>query len=168
MDHQADAVFKQKAVIELLTKEGVAAKNINNRLVNVYGDLSLSYPSVRRWVAHFKSGNSEIADKLRAGRPPSATIQANRTGIDEIIRNDRRVTVLDIIQTIGIGIHAVQSIIAELGYRKVCARWVPRQLTNELKQTRLDVCTQQRGGRYSLILRRAPTSHLLTSTCSAP
>lgn len=142
MADQADAVFRQKAVIEFLTKEGVAAKDISDRLVNVYGELSLSYPSVRRWVAHFKSGNSEIADKPRAGRPPSATTQANKTRIDEIIRNDRRVTVVDIIQTIGIGSHAVQSIIAELGYRKVCARWVPRQLTDELKQTRLDVCTQ--------------------------
>ena len=90
----------------------------------------------------FQEWNSEIEDKLRAGRPPSATTQANTTRIDEIIRNDRRVTVLDIIQTIGIGSHAVQNIITELGYRKVCARWVPRQLTDELKQTLLNGCIQ--------------------------
>ena len=46
MDHQALAVFRQKTAVEFLTNEGVAAKNISDRLVNVYGDLSLSYPSV--------------------------------------------------------------------------------------------------------------------------
>ena len=59
-----------------------------------------------------------------------------------MIRGDRRVTVRDIVNEIGTGHDAVQKIIHELGYSKVCARWVPRMLTDELRQSRREVCTQ--------------------------
>ncbi len=42
----------------------------------------------------------------------------------------------DIVDEIGTGHDAVQKIIKELGYSKVCARWVPRMLTDELRQSR--------------------------------
>ena len=47
MADYADDGFKQKAVIEFLTKECVNAKEISKRLINVYGTSALSYSSVR-------------------------------------------------------------------------------------------------------------------------
>ena len=61
-DH-CDNGFKQKAVIEFLVFEGNAAKEISERLKNVYKECALSYASVRRWVTHFKSGSSSVTDK---------------------------------------------------------------------------------------------------------
>ena len=136
-----DNVFRQKAVIEFLTKECATAKNISDRLKIVYGDNSLSYTSVRRWVAHFKNGNDDICDNPRSGRPPSAATAENKATVDDLIRSDRRVSCRIIAESLGIGHSTVQTIISELGYSKVCARWVPRQLTVELKLKRLNVCT---------------------------
>lgn len=137
----ADNVFRQKAVIEFLTKEGATAKNISDRLKIVYAENSLSYPTVRRWVVHFKNGNDDICDKPRSGRPPSAATADNKALVDGLIRSDRRVSCRIIAESLGIGRSTVQTIISELGYSKVCARWVPRQLTDELKLKRLNVCT---------------------------
>ena len=67
----SDNHFKQKAVIEFLFKEGIAAREISDRLRNVYGESALSYPTVRRWVAEFKGGRSDIIDRPRSGRPRS-------------------------------------------------------------------------------------------------
>ena len=64
----SDNNFKQKAVIKFLLKEGTAAREISDRLRNVYGESALSYPTVRRWVAEFKGGRSDIIDKPRSGR----------------------------------------------------------------------------------------------------
>ena len=75
-DH-TDNVFRQ-AVIEFLTKEGFAAKNISDGLHIVYGENCLSYASVRRWVAYFKNGNTDICDKIPTGRPPSAATTRNK------------------------------------------------------------------------------------------
>ncbi len=69
MAASADNSFKQKALIEFLMKEGVAARKISDRLKNVHGKRALCYPSVRRWVAEFKGGISDIEDKPRSGRP---------------------------------------------------------------------------------------------------
>jgi [histone H3]-lysine36 N-dimethyltransferase SETMAR len=137
----ADNVFRQKAVIEFLTKEGIAAKNISDRLNVVYGESSLSFRSVKRWVAYFKDGNTTICDKMRSGRPPSAATAGNKATVDELIRSDRRVSCRIIADSVGISIGTAHTIVAELGYSKVCARWVPRQLTDELKLNRFNICT---------------------------
>jgi histone-lysine N-methyltransferase SETMAR len=137
-----DNSFKQKAVIEFLMKEGITARQISDRLKNVYGESALSHSSVKRWLADFKGGRSEIIDKPRSGRPSSAVTEANKQKVDELIRSNRRITTRDIIEVIDVGHGAVHNIICDLGYSKVCARWVPRQLTDELKHSRLDVCRQ--------------------------
>ena len=85
-----DNVFRQKAVIEFLTKERVSAKNISDRLKIVYGENCLGYASVKRWVVHFKNGNTDITDKPRSGRPLSAATAENKASVDGLIRNDRR------------------------------------------------------------------------------
>jgi hypothetical protein len=58
-----------RAVIEFLVKEGNSAGVIYERLYDVYGDAWMGFSSVRRWVKHFKDGNTDIADQLRCGRP---------------------------------------------------------------------------------------------------
>src|SRR6266496_2214118 len=126
--------YKQKAVIEFLAIEGIGAKEISDRLRNVYKESTLSYASVRRWAVQFKSGNSDISDKPRSGRPRTAVTPNNKRHVDGMIRGDRRVTVRDIVDEIGTGHDAVQKIINKLGYSKVCASWVPRMLKDELRQ----------------------------------
>jgi len=53
--------------------------------------------------------------------------------VGEIIQDNRHVTVDTIAQTLGLGHNAVQEMIESLGYRKVCARWVLRLLTEDHK-----------------------------------
>ena len=93
-------------------------------------------------MAHVTCGTRGIIGKPRSGRPSSAATEANKQRVDELIRNDRRVTTSIIIEAIGVSHVSVHNIISDLGYSKVSARWVPRQLTDELKRSRLDVCDQ--------------------------
>jgi transposase len=52
--------------------------------------------SVRRWVKHFKDGNTDIADQPRCGRPRTAAVERNKQKVDELIRQDRRIKVREI------------------------------------------------------------------------
>ena len=72
----------------------------------------------------------------RSGRHRTASSERNKEGVDEIIEDDRRVTVDTIARTLGIGHNAIQEMIESLGHRKDCARWVPRLLTEEHKDQR--------------------------------
>ncbi|PNF28869.1 hypothetical protein B7P43_G04409 [Cryptotermes secundus] len=72
--------------------------------------------SVRRWVKHFKDGNTSIEDEPRSGRPQTAATEHNKERVDEIIQDDRRVTVDTIARKLVIGHSAVQAMIES--YRK--------------------------------------------------
>ena len=82
-------------------------------------------------MKHFKDGKTSIQDEPRSGRPRTASTERNKERVDEIIQDDRCVTVDTIARTLGIGHNAVQEMIESLGYRKVCARWVLRLLTED-------------------------------------
>jgi len=62
--------------------------------------------------------------------------------VDEIIQDDRRVTVDTKDRTIGLGHNAVQEMIESLGYRKVCALWVPRLLKEDNKGQRKAITSE--------------------------
>jgi transposase len=99
---------------------------IHQRLQRAYGSVCMGASSVRRWVKHFKDGNTSIKDEPRSGSPRTASTERNKERVDEIIQDDRCVTVDPIARKLGIGHSAVQEMIESLGYKKVCARWVPR------------------------------------------
>src|SRR5215475_10085734 len=108
-------LFRQCAVIEFLVKEEIPAAEIHQRLQRAYGSVCMGASSVRRWVKHFKDGNTSIQHKPRSGRPRTASTERNKERVDEIIQDDRRVTVDTIARTLGIGHSAVQEMIESLG-----------------------------------------------------
>jgi predicted transcriptional regulator len=59
--------------------------------------------------------------------------QPNKKRVDEIIKEDRCVTLDAVTTKLGIGHNAVQEMSGSLGYGKICARWVPRLLTEDHK-----------------------------------
>jgi histone-lysine N-methyltransferase SETMAR len=65
----------------------------------------------------------------------------NRQRVDELIREERRVTRREFAAQLDCGHNAMQKMLEDLGYRKVCAKWVPRQLTPELKERVVKVCS---------------------------
>ena len=131
---------KQRCVIEFLHKEGNAPIDIHRRLQKVYGMDAVDASTVRRWVRRFESGESDVEDKARSGRPHTATTPENEARLDGLIRADRRITVNEMREELGVGVSAVETMLSSLGYSKVCARWVPRMLTQDQKDRRRDVC----------------------------
>jgi len=93
-------------------------------------------------VKHFEDGNTSIQDQPWSGRPRTASTECNKERVDEIIQDDRRVTVDTIARTLGLGHNAVQKMIKSLGYRKVCARWVSHLLTEDHKGQRKAITSE--------------------------
>ena len=98
--------------------------------------------SVRRWVKHFKDGNTSIQDEPRRACPRTASTESNKERVDEIIKDDRHVTVDTVARKLGIGHSAVQKMIESLGYRKVCARLFLRLLTKHRKVQRKAITSE--------------------------
>ena len=74
--------------------------------------------SVGQWAKNFKDGNTSIQDKPRSGCPRTASTEPNKKRVDEIITEDRRVTLDAIATKLGIGHNTVQEMTGSLDYEK--------------------------------------------------
>ena len=132
---------EQRYAIKFMQKEGETCTNAYSRLRAVYGEQCLSRTRVFEWFKRFRDGRASTDNNSRSGRPATAVNDKNIARVNKLIRGDRRLTVKDIMTSLSIGANAVNEIIHDrLGFSKVCARWVPRQLTPDIKETRFSVC----------------------------
>ena len=125
MTSSLDVRQKQRAVIEFLVSEREPPKQIFKRLVNVYGDASLAYSTVKKWVSRIKHEEddpslSSLQDRPRSGRPSSAVNPGNNDKVEKLIRDDRRITIDDIAERVGVSHGSAVNIVNELGFKKVC------------------------------------------------
>jgi transposase len=102
-------------LLKSFAKEGNSAGVIYERLRGVCGDVCMGVSSVRRWVKHFKDRNTDIADQTRCGGPRTAAIERNKQKVDELIRQDRRITFREIAAQLGVGHLAVQEMMGDFG-----------------------------------------------------
>jgi histone-lysine N-methyltransferase SETMAR len=139
-----DVRMKQRAVIEFLVLEKETVGNIHKRLQNVYGNSAVDRSTVGRWVKRTSEehGHADLDDQSRSGRPQTAMTEDTIDRANNLIQSDRRMTVAELSMQLEIGEASVCRILNKLGYSKVCARWVPRQLTDGHKERRKAICSE--------------------------
>ena len=139
-----DFLIKQRSVIEFLTTEGCSAANIYDRMKSVFGNMRISDSAVRKWVRYFRGedpAETNVRDSKRPGRLLSASDTNHQEAVDCMIRSNGGVKQSVIANEVGISRERVHHIVTHLlGYRKVSAQWVPRQLTLEIKTQRKEMC----------------------------
>ncbi|UYV72608.1 hypothetical protein LAZ67_10000042, partial [Cordylochernes scorpioides] len=125
---------KIRAVIKYLCKKGMSPKEIYEDMVDTLREDAPSYSTVKKWVVAFKLGRNSTEDEHRPGRPVESVTQENIDKIHDLIMLDRRMTVRQIEETLGIPKTTVDWIMREhLDLRKLSARWVPKPLTPDQK-----------------------------------
>ena len=63
---------------------------------------------------------SSLQDRRRSGRPSSAVNRGNSDEVEKLIRDDRRITIDDIAECVGVSHGSAVNIGNELGFAKVC------------------------------------------------
>lgn len=131
---------EQRAVIRFLSSEGVRPSEIYRRMKAQYGESCLNENRVFKWASSFKDGRTSVEDEPRAGRPKEASTPAKVQAVDKLVREDRRLKVGEIAESLDVSIGTVHKILHDdLGYSKVSCRWVPKMLTDENKAKRLEI-----------------------------
>jgi len=96
---------------------------------------------VFEWCARFRSSRQSVGDNVRAGAARTAITDQNISQVETCILVDRRVTDREIANELSLSVGSVETINHErLKFSKVSAIWVPKQLTDEHKQQRIDAC----------------------------
>ncbi|GBO33315.1 hypothetical protein AVEN_244161-1 [Araneus ventricosus] len=96
----------------------------------VYGEQCLERCTIFLWCQRYEAGCENIKYLPLSGQAHVVTNSAMISAMDEIIRNEFRITILEIAVELSINKGTVHHIIhKKLGYGKVCAQWVPKHLS---------------------------------------
>ena len=106
--------------------------------------------TVTRWVKQINDkqeepAESDLCDRPTSGKPSSAHSSASIDQADALIKKNRHITINELAESLGVSAGSAVKIMDSLGYSKVCARWVPRQLTEAHKQSHLKACSELLG-----------------------
>ena len=110
-------------------------------LHDVYGDSSLSRTRVFEWHKRFVEDRENVENDLKSGRPCTSTTDTNIEKVRQLVCSDCHLTICDIANKDGMDKETIRTILVDtFGMRKVCAKMVPRLLTEEQKAQHLNAC----------------------------
>jgi len=133
--------LEQRTNIKFLVKLGKSGNEIREMLVKVYGDNAMKKTAVYKWVKCFSEGRESVPDEERSGQPATSRTEENIAKVCQIVRENRPLTVRSTAEQVNINRETVRKILTEdLDMRKVCAKVVPKELTEEQKQRRVTIC----------------------------
>jgi len=90
--------------------------------------------TVSRWASHFRERRVSIQDDPRCGRPGTETDDTSVVIVSTLLEEDRRKSCEEIAHEANMSTASVFRIVSQtLQKRKVAAKWVPHQLSEEQK-----------------------------------
>ncbi|GFR95245.1 histone-lysine N-methyltransferase SETMAR [Elysia marginata] len=133
--------FEYRSVIKFLYLKGQNSTEIHQEMVQVHAEKCPNFSAVTHWVRKFESSFLSVMDEHRKGRPPSVVTEKNVSNVEKLIMQDRRITVKQLAFASKISIGSVETILHDhLNLNKMSARWVPRLLTSDQQQERVNCC----------------------------
>ena len=116
---------------------------IHRRMEVQYGDACLSLQQVYEWSRMFLNGVSSVTESPRSGQAHRLVTPEAIAAVETIVKENRRVTVHGIAAHLCMSHGSAYHIVHDaLQFHKVSARWVPCQLTAELKEPHVDACQE--------------------------
>ena len=73
-------------------------------LTKAYGESAMDKTRVYEWYKRFQDGREEVEDDERPGHPSTSTTDENVEKVEEMVMNDRRITIRDVTDDVGISI----------------------------------------------------------------
>ncbi|GFU65941.1 histone-lysine N-methyltransferase SETMAR [Trichonephila clavipes] len=111
-------------------RKGKNAVQARKKLTDVYGE------GVLNWFAKFRSGNFDVEDAPRSGRP----VEADKDAIKALFDANRRITTREIGMRLNLSNSTVYDHLKGLGLSLKLDVWVPHVLTERNLCRRIDVC----------------------------
>ncbi|CAB3260001.1 unnamed protein product [Arctia plantaginis] len=112
-------------------------------LTKAYGESAMSKARIYEWYKRFQDDREDVEDDERPGRPSTSTTDENVKKVKEMVMNDRRITIREVADDVGISVGSCHEIFSDvLGMKRVAAKFVPKLLNFEQKQRRMEVAQE--------------------------
>ncbi|XP_049271908.1 histone-lysine N-methyltransferase SETMAR-like [Rhipicephalus sanguineus] len=132
--------LEQRYCIKFCQKLGDSQVETIGKIKTAFGDDAMSRTQIKEWYNRFKDGRTSVESEPRSGRPSTCRNDQVITEVNAVVMRDRRVTMREIAEEVGISTFSAHSIMTEdLAMKRVAAKFVPELLTVEQKQLRVEV-----------------------------
>lgn len=133
----------QRTCIQFCVKNEIKCSEVCKMLTKAYGESAMSKARIYEWYKRFKEGRENVKDDERPGRPSTSTTDENVKKVQEMVMNDRRITIREVADDVGISVGSCHEIFSEvLRMKRVAAKFVPKLLNFEQKQRRMEVAQE--------------------------
>ena len=130
--------LEQRYAIKFCVRFGKDATETHQMLQEAFKKECISKSLCGRWQKAFKEGREEVTDEHRSGRPTTARTDENVQRVREVLSSDHRLSIQAIADTLNLSTFAVHGVVTEdLQMRKLCAKLVPKVLTEVQKKVRV-------------------------------
>ncbi len=134
---------EQRVSLKFLVKSGNSPIECWRALWRVFGDETMSQTQVQVWHKRFREGLENVKDKQRSGRPRSKRTTENIERVRQMVDEDGRMSLNDLVDRTGLSKFVVLRILKDdLKMTKRAAKFVPRILTEGQMETRKVLCQQ--------------------------
>ncbi len=106
------------------------------RFKNIYGNQVFDISTVRYWARESKRNWIQLTNRERPGHPELRNSTEIRQKIDEKICKNCQITQRALSGSLGIGLGTMNKFAHGLEYKRLCAKWVSKFLTREMKAQR--------------------------------
>jgi transposase len=118
---------EQRYCIKFCHKLGDSQSETIRKIQQVFGDDAMGVTQIKEWFNRFKNGRTSVESEQRSGRPQTARNAAVVERVENLVRGDRRLTVREIAEEVGISKDSAHEILrADLNMRRVAAKFVPK------------------------------------------
>jgi ribosomal protein L31 len=109
-------------------------------LNQAYGEDCMSRTQCYVRFKRFKEGRMSVGDNPRPGRPTKSTNDDHVARVRAVIRGNCRLTVREVADEVSISIQSCHPVFTDkLQMRRVSAKFVPRFLTDNQKENRVEI-----------------------------
>ncbi|XP_065650406.1 protein GVQW3-like [Hydra vulgaris] len=132
---------EQRSAIQFCLRNDISAAETYRMLQKAFGEETMSQKNVYKWYKDFKEGRERVDDLERFGRPSTSIDDRHMNKIKELVLANRRLTIRDLVDMVGISFGSVQAILKDhLGFRRLKSRLVPKFLNFFEKERRVKTC----------------------------
>ncbi|KAE9536204.1 hypothetical protein AGLY_007427 [Aphis glycines] len=94
----------QRICIKFCVKNEIKCNKVCEMLQKAYGQSVMKKTSVYEWYKRFQDGREDVEDDERSGRPSTSIIDENVKKVEKMVMNDRRITIREVADEVGISI----------------------------------------------------------------
>ena len=126
-----------RSIIRFLFLKNMKAQDIQKEIMSTFSSTFIAQSTIYKWINKFKDGEKSVEDSARESRP---RIEGLVQKVKENLRNNEFISARELSNILSVYKKTISKVLREdLSMLKVNMRWVPHELSDDLKRKRVSI-----------------------------